>query len=375
MDTMTQTLTDWTKLSHELGKLFAARADQHDQSGTFVFQHYEELKVHRYFSATVPEELGGGGVSHSDMCNVLRILGQYCGSTALSLSMHQHLVAAAIWRYKHKGEAKPMLEKVAADQLVLVSTGARDWLESNGEMTRTEGGYLLSGKKQFASQSVAGDLAVTSAPYEHPENGWQVLHFAVPLKAKGVSLSDDWDVMGMRATGSQTLVFDQVFIPDGAIVLSRPQSQYHPVWDVVLTVAMPLIMSVYLGIAERSLEIAISIGKKYARNQKHLPYIIGKMNNSLVSARTQWKAMVALANNIDFKPSSDITVEMLSLKTNVAQACIQTVVEAMEAIGGQSFYRKNTLERLFRDVQGARFHPLPMWDQYAFTGDRLIAQA
>jgi alkylation response protein AidB-like acyl-CoA dehydrogenase len=374
METMTQTLTDWKKLTQELGKLFAVRADQHDKFGTFVFQHYEELKVHRYFSAMIPEDLGGSGVSHSEMCNIIRVLAQYCGSTALSLSMHQHLVAAAVWRYKHKGEAKPMLEKVASDQLILVSTGARDWLESNGEMTKTDGGYLLSAKKQFASQSVIGDLVVTSAPYEHPDNGWQVLHFAASLKAKGVSLLDDWDVMGMRGTGSQTIVFDQVFIPDGAIVLSRPQNEYHPVWDVVLTVAMPLIMAVYVGIAEHSLEIAISVGKKYGRNQKHLPYIIGKMNNSLVGAKTQWRAMVALANDIDFKPSSEITVEMVSLKTNVAQGCIQTVEQAMDAIGGQSFYRKNTLERLFRDVQGARFHPIPAWDQYAFTGERLIAQ-
>jgi alkylation response protein AidB-like acyl-CoA dehydrogenase len=372
METMTQTLTNWKQLTHDLGKLFAARADHHDKYGTFVFQHYEELKVHKYFSAAVPEELGGGGVSHSEMCNILRIMAQYCGSTALAFSMHQHLVAAANWRYKHKGEAKPMLQKVASDQLTLVSTGARDWLDSNGEMTKTEGGYLLTAKKQFASQAVAGDLAVTSAPYAHPENGWQVLHFAVPLKAKGVSILDDWDVMGMRATGSQTIVFDRVFVPDAAIVLERPRSGFHPVWDVVLTVAMPLIMSVYVGIAEKAMEIAVSIGKNYPRNQKHFPYIVGQMNNTLVSARTQWQAMVALANNLDFKPATTTTVEMVSLKTNVAVACIETVQRAMEAIGGQSLYRKNTLERLFRDVQGAQFHPIPAWEQYHFTGERIL---
>lgn len=375
MEMMTQTQTDWKKLTRDLGKLFSARADQHDKFGTFVFQHYEELKLHRYFSAAVPEELGGGGVSHSEMCDILRILAHYCGSTALSLSMHQHLVAAAIWRYKTKGEAKPLLEKIVSDQLVLVSTGAKDWLESNGELIKTDGGYLLTGKKQFASQSVIGDLVVTSAPYNHPDNGWQVLHFAVPLKAKGVSLLDDWDVMGMRGTGSQTILFSQVYVPDGAITLARPRNGFHPVWDVVLTVALPLIMSVYVGLAEAALQVAIGMGKIYGRNQKHLPYIIGKINNNLVSARTQWQAMVRLADDIEFRPSSDVTVEMVSLKSNVAEACIQTVSEAMDAIGGQSFYRKNTLERLFRDVQGARFHPIPQWDQYAFTGERLVAQA
>ena len=127
-----------------------------------------------------------------------------------------------------------------------------------------------------------------------------------------------------------------------------------------------------MGLADKSMEIAIEIGKKYERNLKHLPYIIGKMNNTLVSARTQWKAMVDLTNDINFRPEEKVTVEMVSLKTNVANACIQTVQDAMEAIGGQSFYRKNILERIFRDVNGGQFHLLPAWDQYAFTGERIL---
>jgi alkylation response protein AidB-like acyl-CoA dehydrogenase len=374
METMisTPTTTDWKKLTHELGESFAERAAQSDKDGTFVYENYALLKTHQYFSAMVPEELGGGGVSHSEMCSILRTMAHYCGSTALALAMHQHLVAAAIWRYKNKGESIPMLQKVAKDQLVLVSTGARDWLDSNGEMIKTEGGYLLSGKKHFASQSIAGDMAVTSAPYAHPENGWQVLHFGVPMKSQGISVLDDWDVLGMRATGSQTIVFDKVFIPDSAIVLTRPRSGFHPVWDVVLTVAMPLIMSVYVGLAEKAMEITISIGKNYQRNQKHLPYIIGKMRNSLLSAQTQFDAMVRLTDNINFKPSTPTTLDIVGLKTNVSDACLQVAQEAMEAVGGQSFYKKNILERIYRDIQGAPFHPIPKWDQYVFTGEKLL---
>jgi alkylation response protein AidB-like acyl-CoA dehydrogenase len=374
MEVMTSTLTDWKQLTHELGKTFAERADQYDKDGGFVFENYEDLKRHKYFSAAIPEELGGGGLTHSEMCNVIRIMAQYCGSTALAFSMHQHLIAANVWKYKHKGESAAMLQKVASNQLVLVSTGGRDWLDSNGEMKKTDGGYLLSAKKHFASQSAAADVAVTSAPYQHPEKGWQVLHFAVSFKEKGVSILDDWDTLGMRGTGSQTLVFNEVFVPESAIVLARPRNEFHPVWNVVLTVAMPLIMSAYLGIAEEAMNIALTIGRKYQRNQKHFPYIVGKLNNTLMSAQTQCRAMVALANDINFTPSEEITIDILSLKTNVTAACIQTVQEAMEAIGGQSFYRKNKLERLFRDVQAAPFHPHASWEQYLFTGERIIAR-
>lgn len=362
----------WIELSHQLGETFEKRAQKNDEDGSFVFANYEDLKKHRFFSAAIPKEFGGGGISHSEMCNIIRTLAHYCSSTALAFSMHQHLIAAANWKFKNQNTGQSMLENVAKNQLVLISTGARDWLGSNGELKKTKGGYLFSAKKYFASQSPAGDVVVTSGQYFNPENKWEVLHFSAPMSADGISVADDWDVMGMRATGSQTIGFNEVFIPDSAIALSRPKDEFHPVWGVVLTVALPLIMSAYLGIAEKATEIAIQKGKKYARNSDHLPYMIGKLNNSLLSAQAQLKMMSELTNGLDFKPSDSTTLQVLSYKTNISEDTKQVVTDAMEIIGGQSFYRTNTLERLFRDVQASPFHPLPKWDQYAFTGSRLL---
>ncbi len=372
METL-RTITDFTQLTHTLGQEFAERADKYDHEGKFVTQNYEVLKTHQYFSLLVPQELGGHGLSHAKVCDIIRILAHYCGSTALAFSMHQHLVAAAVWKFRHMGKSEELLRKVAAQQIVLVSTGARDWLSSNGEVQKTDGGYLVSGKKHFASQAAVGDIAITSAPFLTSAGEWKVLHFPISLNAEGVSIVDDWDVMGMRGTASQSIVFDRVFVPDSKVALVRNRDEFHPVWNLVLTVAMPLIMSTYVGLAERAAEIAIAKGRKYLRNQAHIRYIIGKLHNCLISARSQWQVMYSITNNLDFTLTQDFTVDILSLKTNVADACIQTVAEAMEAIGGQSFYRKNELERLFRDVQAAQFHPLPKWDQYAFCGEKLIA--
>jgi alkylation response protein AidB-like acyl-CoA dehydrogenase len=372
METTKKSKINWLELTHKLGENFEKRSTDYDKNGTFVFENYEELKKHKFFSAAIPKEFGGGGITHAEMCNVIRIIAHYCSSTALAFSMHQHLIAASLWKYRHQKVGEEMLKNVAAHQTVLISTGARDWLGSNGELKMVEGGYLFSGKKHFASQSVAGDVAVTSATYLNSSEEWQVLHFSVPMNSDGVSVADDWDVMGMRATGSQTIVFNEVFIPDSAITLKRPKNDFHPVWDVVLTVALPLIMSAYVGIAEKAMEIAIEKGKKYQRFNNHMPYMIGKLHNSMLSAQCQWKAMYNLANNIDFKPDESITLDILTYKTNVGEATKQVVAEAMEAIGGQSFYRQNMLERLFRDVQASPFHPLPKWDQYVFTGKRLL---
>ena len=120
------------------------------------------------------------------------------------------------------------------------------------------------------------------------------------------------------------------------------------------------------------MEIAIEKGKKYHRNQEHITTLIGRINNSLLSAQTEWKAMYSLANQLDFNPSEVTTINILTHKTNVGEATKKTVEYAMEAIGGQSFYRANVLERLFRDVQASPFHPLPKWEQYVFTGKRLL---
>jgi len=362
----------WTELTKKLAEQFKSRAIDHDHSGNFVHKNYKQLKEHNYFSAMIPIELGGAGVSHAAMCDCIRIIGRSCGSTALALSMHQHLIAASLWKYYQDGSNKTMLKNVANHELILVSTGARDWLESNGQLKKTKGGYLFSAKKHFASQSVAGDLIVTSGVHNTLKKENLVLHFAVPTDAMGITLLDDWDVMGMRSTGSRTLVFDNVFIPDSAITLERLQGEYHNVWNVVLPVAMPLIMSAYVGIAEEAFRLATATVKGNSRNQGHVNYIIGKAYNTRIMAKTQWLSMITSANNLGFNPSNKLSMDILSLKTNVADACIATVGQCMDAIGGQSFYRKKGMGRLFRDVQAAKFHPLPKWDQYAFTGEMIL---
>ena len=87
---------DLKSLVHEIGPRFAEAADERDRDEIFVAENYDTLRAHKAFSALVPSELGGGGVPHSQMCAFLRALAHYCGSTALALSMHQHLVAAAV---------------------------------------------------------------------------------------------------------------------------------------------------------------------------------------------------------------------------------------------------------------------------------------
>ncbi|MEO1018595.1 MAG: acyl-CoA dehydrogenase family protein, partial [Pseudomonadota bacterium] len=358
---------DFDALIAELGPQFAQGTASRDARAAFVAEHYEALKKHHLFSALVPQELGGGGAKHSEMCGFLRRLAPFCSSTALAFSMHQHLVAAAVFNHRNGKPGKKLLERVAASEAVLISTGANDWLSSSGSVTKVEGGFKITAKKPFASGSPMGDVLVTSAPYQDPTEGWQVMHFPVLFASEGVSLAGDWETLGMRATGSETVILDQVFVPDEAVVLKRPRSAYHPAFNVILTVAMPLIISAYLGAAEAAVAIAKERVAKRASNPG-TAFLLGELINHLTTAQLAAESMVAITNDWDFTPNVETVNAILVRKTIAANAIIATVEKALETVGGSGFYAKLGLERLLRDVHGAQFHPLQEKPQHQFTG-------
>jgi alkylation response protein AidB-like acyl-CoA dehydrogenase len=367
---MTTTTTPGSRfldVVRKLGPRFAERAAVTDVEGRFVRENYTDLKEARVMSAAVPSELGGGGATHAELCQLLRELAHHCGSTALALSMHSHLVAAAIWRHRHGQPAEALLRKIAASELVLVSTGAGDWVESVGRAERAPGGYKVSATKRFCSGSPVGDLMITSAPYDDPERGAEVLVFPVPLKAPGVTVGDDWDALGMRGTGSHSIELTEVFVPDEAISLRRPRGQWHPSWSVVITVAAPIYMAPYLGIAERAAALARETAARRTP-ESLLIQSLGELENALATAQMAFREMVEITNGYDFEPKVDLANRMLIRKTIAANAAIATVNKAVEVVGGTALFRTVGLERLWRDVQGAPFHPLPEKKQLSFSG-------
>jgi alkylation response protein AidB-like acyl-CoA dehydrogenase len=362
--------TDWVALAREIGPGFAARAADVDETDTFVAENYAELNARRFFSAGVPAQLGGGGASHRELCAMLRELARHCGSTALALSMHTHLLGATVWRWRQDQPVEPLLRRIAEEQIVLVSTGASDWLESSGTADRVEGGYRVTGRKIFGSGSPAGTLLVTSAVYDDPADGPTVLHFPVPIAAEGVTVLNNWRTLGMRATGSNDVLLENVFVPEGVVSLRRPRGQWHTFFNVVVTVALPLILSVYVGVAEAASDLAGDIARKKSRNglDPNLPYLLGEMNNALVTAQLAVQGMVDLCDDYTFAPTVETANAVLIRKTVAANACIQTVEKAFEVVGGGAFFRSVGLERLLRDVHGAQFHPLQEKRQHLFTG-------
>lgn len=358
--------TDWIAVVRELGPRFAARAATHDADDSFVADNYAELREHRVFSAGVPAELGGGGASYRELCDLLRELAHSCSSTALALSMHTHTLAATVWRWRHAdAPLEPFLRRVAAEELILVTSGGSDFLAGSGSAEKVDGGYRVTARKVFGSGSPGGHLLMTMAVYDDPTQGPTVLHFPVPLDTPGVSVADNWRALGMRGTGSNDIVLDGVFVPDTAVSVRRPPGRWTQVFFVIYSIAFPLVYSVYLGVAEAARDIAVrEAGRR--RQEPSVQMLVGEMENELAAARMAVRHMIDTGDTERIGPET--TNAMLIGRTLAGRAVIRTAEKAMEVTGGAAFYRPLGLERLFRDVQAARYHPLQEKPQAVFTG-------
>ena len=358
--------TDWVAVAAELAPAFAARAAAHDVDDRFVFENYAELRRRRIFSAAVPAELGGGGASHAEMCDVLRTLAHGCSSTALALSMHTHQVLIPAWRWHHeRAPVEGLLRRIAADELILASSGGSDWLAGSGRADKVDGGYRVTARKIFASGSPAADLFSTMAVYDDPMDGPTVIHFVIALDTPGVKVHDNWRTLGMRATGSNDVTLDNVFVPEAAVGVRRPSGRWSHAWHVVATTALPIIYSVYVGVAEAARDVTVREAAR-RRDDHAVQELVGAMDTELAAARLAWRSMVEAANRGRVGP--DITNEVMIGRTLVGHSVLRTVETAMEAAGGAAFFRSAGLERLFRDAQGARYHALRSAAQRRYAG-------
>lgn len=351
----------------ELAESCAEHAAAHDEAESFVAQNIEAAAELGLLEAGVPAELGGGGADIRALGDMLRRIAHGCSSTALALSMHTHQVAFPAWRWHHlpdtRDKTEPLLRGVAAERLVLLSSGGGDWIGGSGTAEPVEGGYRITARKPFVSGAPVGHILGTSAI--SPEDGGTIIHFPCPMNAPEVSIVDTWHTLGMRGTGSHDVLIDGLFVPADKIALRRPQGKWHPFFFMLATIAFPLVYAVYLGVAERAREIAVGIASKQPASAR-LRDRAGRMDAALLAAHLAYQHMIATTELN--APSAETVNAVMTGRRLVEDNAIRTVELALELAGGVGFYRKTELERLFRDVQAARYHPLQKEVQAEFAG-------
>lgn len=355
-------------IAREIGPEIERRSESTRDEDVFVADNFALLKEAGLFEIGVPRELGGGGASPDDLAEMLRILAGHCGSTALALAMHTHLVAVPAWRWHHqpavRAAVEPLLKRLVAERVQLVSSGASDWIDGAGKAEAVDGGYRITGKKRFASGSPTGDLLVTSAVLEEAGAPPAVLHFAISLKSPHVKVQDNWRTLGMRGTGSHDVEIAGHVVPEAAISLKRKAGEWHPLFQVIATMAFPLVYAVYLGVAERARDIAIGMAKR--NPDRHAIQIAGRLETELMAARLAHSHMTATVRLN--APSAQTVNDIMTARQLVERHAIAAVERAMELAGGSGFYRAAGLERRFRDIQGARYHVMRAAQQQDYAG-------
>ncbi|MCB2135569.1 MAG: acyl-CoA/acyl-ACP dehydrogenase [Rhodobacteraceae bacterium] len=364
---------DFAAIADALAADFAKVAATRDDGDCFVADSYKAAAKAGILDAGVPAELGGGGADIRALCDMLRRLAHGCSSSALAISMHTHQVAFPAWRWHYQKETRdktePLLRRVAAEKLILLTSGGGDWIGGSGRAEPVEGGYKVTARKIFVSGAPAGNILMTSAVT--PENGGTIIHFPCPMAAPEVTVLDTWYTLGMRATGSHDVMIEGLFVPADKVAVKRPQGKWHPVFFMLGTIAFPLIYSVYLGVAERARDIAIAIAAQrppssFTRNRA------GRVETALAAARMAHEHMIRGAE-IN-APSAATVGQVMTGRRLVEENAIATVELAMELAGASGFYRKTELERLFRDIQAARYHPLQKDVQSEYAGALALGQ-
>ncbi|MEW6643709.1 MAG: acyl-CoA dehydrogenase family protein [Pseudomonadota bacterium] len=359
---------------------FAARAAQHDRDRSFPFENFKELADAGLLALTVPAVRGGLGGGVRDAARVLGIVGHADPSTALVLSMHylQHLAIAVnpAWP-PHLADrlARETLDGVALVNALRVEpelgSPARGGLPAT--VARHAGdGWRISGHKIYSTGAPILKWYVVWARTDETEP--RVGAFLVPAGARGVRITETWDHLGLRASGSHDVLFDDVAIPTDHAVDVRTPAQWRVAKGTQVPLHAVLIPAIYDGVARAARDWLITFLKTRAPSSLGAPLaslprvqeVVGGIEALLaVNARL----IASFAEDCD--SGREIAAgEANIVKLTVTGNAIAAVEAALSLTGNHGLTRANPLERHYRDVLCARVHT-PQDDSTRVAAGRL----
>jgi alkylation response protein AidB-like acyl-CoA dehydrogenase len=287
------------ELPTDMLERFRARAGELDRTNSYFHDDLAELRELGYLAAAVPEHLGGWGLDLSQMAASQRRLARYAPSTALAMTMHTYWIGAAAELDRAGDSSQRWILEAALNGEVIAAGHAETGndipvLLSTCRAERVEGGYLLTGRKQFGSNGPAWTWLGAHAIDADAPGGPQTVHAFVERTSPGVTVVETWDTLGMRPTQSHDTVLDGVFVPDSRIGRVVPAGDASDPYVFAMAMwALPLIATVYVGIAERALEVAaagthrktsIAIDRGAYAYHPMVLHMVGEMFVYLVSA-------------------------------------------------------------------------------------------
>ena len=364
---------------------FAGRADQHDRAGSFPFENITAMQRSGVLAAWVLEEFGGLGVEvvHDYVLGINR-LGRGDGSTALLANMHNFRtwsITRAWQAAAHAGDpmraerSAQLLRQVSAGQLLicaLASESGTDLLHPLVEAKRVAGGWLLNGRKIFGTLSPAASiLGVVCRIQDTSENIRQGLA-SVPAGTAGVTITNNWNALGMRGSGSHDVVFTDCFVPEEAVVETGPWGDFTERFLAANGVAMVGLSAVFLGIAEAAHATILTMvtsqrrgphGRRLAERPA-IQNLIAEIEIDLAAARAMLERTTHTLDTVFCQPPAipipldtlhHLMKDIQCTKWFVTRRAIEVVDRALTASGGAGYLTQSPLSRLYRDVRAGPF--------------------
>jgi alkylation response protein AidB-like acyl-CoA dehydrogenase len=345
---------------------FATRAAQHDREASFPFENFEDLSEAGLLALTVPAALGGSGAGALDAARIINIIGKADPSTALVLSMHyiQHLVMARSARWPGRLSRKLARETVEGVALINALRVEPDLgSPSRGGLPatiarRTETGWRLSGRKIYSTG--APILKWYAVWARTDEVNVRVGLFLVPARLPGTRIVETWNHLGLRASGSHDVVFDDVVFPlDHEIDVRKPDEWLVPDFTQA-TVHAIFVAAIYDGIARAARDWLI----EFLNNR--VPSNLGASLATLpraqeivggIEARLAVNARLIDSFAGDYDDGVVLSAsESNIIKLTVTNNAVAVVEDALSLTSNHGLTRANPLERHYRDVLCGRVH-------------------
>jgi alkylation response protein AidB-like acyl-CoA dehydrogenase len=372
--TLTAQQRELIELAATLGReRFAPRAARYDAEASFPFENYADLRDAGLLGICVPKAQGGLGADFTTYVMVAAEIGRHCGATALSWNMH---VSSCMWagfiadaldmtpaqRAEHEAHRNGHFEQIVRHGKVYSQPFSEGGAAAAGKapfgtLARPvsvdgQDGYVVNGKKIFASLSGAADFYGVLCTLDKPgATQKDSLYLAVPAQAAGVSVVGDWDPLGMRGTVSRTLLFKDVFVPASARLM--PEGLY---WQAAARFPhmFATLSPTYMGIAQAAYDFTVAYLRAEVPGMppvKRRMYPTKQIAVAEMRVKLEQTRALFLANARDARvdPDKDTRMRLYAAHYTIMENANALAALAIRTCGGQSMLKSLPLERLYRD--------------------------
>ncbi len=383
LEASTEAGTRFALLADTLAPRFWERAAQQDREATFPTQNVADLVDTAVIAVAIPQRFGGLGVrSTYDLGVGLARLARGCASTALGLNMHIAVCHNLTRRWDHlrrSGDStgadrlEGQLAELGAARMITcgpASEPGTNILHPELRATRVEQGWQLDGTKVFATFSPAATVLAITARVE-TDDGPRLALAMVDSANPGVHFCDDWDGLGVRASGSQSIRFEGAIIPRGMVRTLGPWGDWNDGWlDAFLTGTFGL-AAPFCGIAEQAHRLSVAALAGRTKGPSHRPLsertevqaLVGANVGDLFSCHGMLERMgrridalhAAHPGPVPLALHHQAFAEMQMVKHLVTRTAITVVDRCLTLSGGSGYQAANPLGRLWRDARAGPF--------------------